>query len=52
MGYPYSHFVPTFRTDRGDVRPVERKFYRVVTDDALIMQDMSKKEQKKYLKHK
>lgn len=51
-GYPYSHFVPTFRTDKGDVRPIERRFYRAVTDDALIMQDMSKKEQKKYLKHK
>ena len=51
-GYPYSHFVPTFRTDKGDVRPDEHKFYRAATDDALIMQDMSKKEQKKYLKNK
>lgn len=51
-GYPYSHFVPTFRTEQGDIRPIERKFYRAVTDDALIMQDMSKKEQKRYLKHK
>ena len=49
-GYPYSHFVPVFRTSEGDLKLEEKKLYKAVTDDALIMQEMSKREQKRYLK--
>jgi len=51
-GYVYSHFTPVFRTAEGDVKPVERKMYNALVDDELIMLDMSKREQKKYLKSK
>lgn len=51
-GYPYSHYMPVFRTSEGDVRMEENKTYKAVTDDALIMQEMRKREQKKYLKNK
>lgn len=51
-GYAYSHFMPTFRTTEGDVIMEEKKKYEAVTDDDLIMRDMSKREQKKYLKKK
>ena len=51
-GYAYSHFMPTFRTTEGDVIMEEKKKYEAVTDDDLIMQDMSKREQKRYLKKK
>lgn len=51
-GYVYSHFTPTFRTVEGDVKPEEKKMYEALLDDALIMQDMSKREQKRYLKNK
>ena len=51
-GYPYSHFMPTFRTTEGDVIMEEKKKYEAVTDDELIMLDMTKREQKKYLKKK
>lgn len=51
-GYAYSHFMPTFRTAEGDVIMEEKKKYEAVTDDDLIMRDMTKREQKKYLKKK
>lgn len=51
-GYSYSHFVPVFRVDEGNLKLEEKKKYRAVIDDALIMQDMSKREQKRYLKNK
>lgn len=51
-GYAYSHFMPTFRTTEGNVIMEEKKKYEAVTDDDLIMRDMSKREQKKYLKKK
>ena len=51
-GYPYSHFTPVFRTTEGDIKTKEKKEYYSIIDDALIMQDMSKREQKKYLKKK
>lgn len=51
-GYVYSHFTPVFRTAEGDVKPVEKKMYEALVDDELIMLDMSKREQKKYLKKK
>ena len=46
-GYPYSHFTPVFRTTEGDIKTKEKKEYY-----SVIMQDMSKREQKKYLKKK
>ncbi len=48
----YSHFTPVFRTTEGDVKPEERKMYTAWVDDGLIMLDMTKREQKKYLKRK
>lgn len=51
-GYMYSHFTPVFRTTEGDVKPEERKMYTAWVDDGLIMLDMTKREQKKYLKRK
>lgn len=51
-GHPYSHFVPTFRTSEGDIRIEEQTDYRCVIDDALMMQDMNKRSQKKYSKKK
>ena len=48
--YPYAHFVPVFRTGEGDVKPEEGKVYRAVTDDELIVQEMSKREKRQYLK--
>lgn len=51
-GYAYSHFMPTFRTTEGDVIMEEKKKYKAVIDDDLIMQEMTKREQKKYLKTK
>lgn len=51
-GYAYSHFMPAFRTTEGDVVMEEKKKYTAVTDDDLIMRDMNKREQKKYLKKK
>lgn len=51
-GYPYSHFTPMFRTTEGDMKLEENTDYQAVTDDELIMQDMDKREKKKYLKNK
>ena len=47
---PYSHFIPVFRTTEGDVKPEEKTIYQAVTDHDLIMQDMSKRDKKKYMK--
>lgn len=52
MGYPYSHFTPVFRTTEGDMKLKERTYYYAATDDQLIMQDMDKRERKKYMKQK
>lgn len=52
VGYPYSHFTPVFRTDTGDIKLEEKISYKAVVDDALITQEMSKREIKKYLKQK
>ena len=41
-----------FRTAEGDVKLKERSYYQALTDDELIMQDMDKREKKKYLKQK
>ena len=49
-GYPYSHFIPVFRTTEGDVKPEEKTIYQAMTDHDLIMQDMSKRDKKKYMK--
>lgn len=51
-GYPYSHFIPVFRTTEGDVKLKEKTIYQAVIDDELITQDMSKRDKKKYMKHK
>lgn len=40
---PYNTFIPAFRTTEGDVRLIDGKTYQAVTDDELIMQDMTKK---------
>ena len=51
-GYPYSQLSPYFRTSEGDVKLEKGKKYTAVKDDALIMQEMSKAEQKRHLKKK
>ena len=51
-GYMYTHFIPVFRTSAGDVRPEEQTVYVSVVDDGLIMQDMNRKEQKRYLRER
>ncbi len=51
-GYAYTHFSPYFRTDKGDVKLEAGVSYRAVKDDALIMQEMTKGEKKRYLKEK
>lgn len=51
-GYAYSHFMPVFRTANGDLKLEEKKMYEALVDDGLIMLDMSKREQKKFLKNK
>lgn len=51
-GYPYSHFIPVFRTTVGDTKLKEKTIYQAVVDDELIMQDMSKRDKKKYMKQK
>ena len=52
LGYPYSHFTPVFRTDKGDVKLEEKTTYKSATDDELIMLEMSKREKKKFQKQK
>ncbi len=51
-GYAYSHFIPVFRTADGDKKLEEKVMYEALVNDELIMLDMNKREQKKYLKHK
>lgn len=51
-GYPYSHFAPVFRTTEGDIKLKEKTIYQAVIDDELITQDMTKRDKKKYMKHK
>lgn len=52
LGYPYSHFTPVFRTDKGDVKLEEKAVYKSAIDDELIMLEMSKREKKKFQKQK
>ena len=52
QGYMYLHYIPAFSTSEGIVRPDEGKTYKAVTDDALVTREMTKREQKKYLKSK
>lgn len=51
-GYPFSHFTPVFRTDKGDIKPEEKTLYQAVVNDDLITREMNKRETKKYLKQK
>ena len=41
-----------FRTTEGDIKPKEKTIYQALTNDELIMQDMSKRDKKKYMKQK
>lgn len=50
LGHPYSHFIPYFRTSRGDCRPHEDTVYQCIIDDMLISMDMTRKDAKKYYK--
>ncbi|MCY6312245.1 hypothetical protein [Bacteroides faecis] len=52
LGYPYSHFTPVFRTDKGDVKLEEKAVYKSAIDDELIMLEMTKREKKKFQKQK
>lgn len=52
QSYPYSQIAPYFRTDKGDVKLEKGVKYSAVKDDPLIMQEMSKSEQKRYLKNR
>lgn len=49
-GYPYSHFTPIFRTDKGDIKMEEKTSYKAIIDNDLLMQEMSKREKKKFQK--
>ena len=48
--HPYTHIMPVFRTDKGDVRLEEKTIYTSVVDSDLITMEMSKAEKKRYLK--
>jgi hypothetical protein len=48
--HPYTHIMPVFRTDKGDVRLEEKTIYTSVVDADLITMEMSKAEKKRYLK--
>lgn len=48
--HPYTHIMPVFRTDKGDIRLEEKTVYTSVIDDDLITKEMSKAEKKRYLK--
>ena len=52
LGYPYSHFTPVFRTDKGDIKLDEKVAYKSAIDDELIMLEMTKREKKKFQKQK
>lgn len=51
-GYAYTHFSPVFRTCKGDVKLEPETKYSGIIDEPLIMQDMTKSEQKRYLKRR
>ena len=48
--HPYTHIMPVFRTDQGDVRLEENTVYKAVVDADLITREMSKSERKRFLK--
>jgi hypothetical protein len=48
--HPYTHIMPVFRTDKGDIRLEEKTVYTSVIDADLITKEMSKAEKKRYLK--
>lgn len=52
LGYPYSHFIPVFRTTEGDIKLKEKAIYQAVIDNELITMDMTKRDKKKYMKRK
>lgn len=49
-GYPYTHFVPVFRTSEGDLYLEEDVAYTAVADEGLIMQDMTPAAKKRHIK--
>ena len=49
--HPYTHIMPVFRTDQGDVRLEENTVYKAVVDADLITREMSKSERKRFLKN-
>ena len=52
MYYPYTHFMPVFRTSEGDIAPKAGVEYTSGLDDDLMMKEMTKRERKKYLNMK
>ena len=48
--HPYTHIIPFFRTDEGDIRLEEDVEYKVVVDTELVTGEMNKLEKKRYLK--
>jgi hypothetical protein len=48
--HPYTHLMPVFRTDKGDVRLEEKTIYTSAIDADLITKEMGKAEKKRYLK--
>jgi hypothetical protein len=48
--HPYTHIMPVFRTDKGDVRLEEKTIYTSAIDADLITKEMGKAEKKRYLK--
>ena len=48
--HPYTHIMPVFRTDKGDIRLEEKEIYQSVIDADLVTKEMNKAEKKRYLK--
>lgn len=48
--HPYTHIMPVFRTDKGDIRLETKTIYRSVIDADILTREMSKSERKRYLK--
>ena len=48
--HPYTHILPVFRTENGDMRLEEDAEYRVIVDSDLVTKEMDKIEKKRYLK--
>lgn len=48
--HPYTHIMPVFRTDEGDIRLEKDMEYTVVIDDELFISEMTKQERKRYIK--